>query len=637
MAVVAYNSGLDIERMFAVAQNLTFDTNTEENEDFSKDELVMKCKVCGDKASGIHYGVESCEGCKGFFRRTISNQLAYRQCPKNGTCKILRMNRNRCQFCRFKKCMEVGMSRDSVKYGRIPKKQKARMIQDRKEQWVQEKMQLMTMATIGSDQIAKKLQTAHRESFNLTRAVVFVGSTAVVTRVKESQLHRARGVLRLFTDENDKHHRKFPLGMEYAEQIWTEFSSQFAPAVKEVVEFAKQIPQFMDLEEDDQVQLMKSGAFEVIITRFASLYDEETKTLVFSDGNRYNRQDLISAVSGVESLVDGLFNYARNLAALRMNDAQLALFCAVSLISCDRTGLNNSSSVQNLQNTLLKALNLNIMIEHQQKNIETDPKLRFLDFLTRLQELRELNYEHSQKLTQMQLHCEAHNRGQLINAANQHASNSATGKIHLTGDNDGMVDEESKLREYYKPKMAMNNQKAKINFNIGQQLDALRRQQAQNQQSHFDTQKPDLLSRLNSMGGDYGQRPTGPQVTSNQHAAAYGLLRFYEQQRTDTGGTPCSSNTSDICVDAPPQEEYPKVSPTQPKHEIPSRTIAVHPLVLHDNRNMIKVEQDCHSQIESQTPTQTQLHHFSEISRDETINHGFKTEVTAGYGHGQLA
>ena len=41
-------------------------------------------------------------------------------------------------------------------------------------------------------------------------------------------------------------------------------------------------------------------------------------------------------VSGVESLVDGLFNYARNLAALRMNDAQLALFCAVSLISCGK-------------------------------------------------------------------------------------------------------------------------------------------------------------------------------------------------------------------------------------------------------------------------------------------------------------
>ena len=148
------------------------------------------------------------------------------------------------------------------------------------------------------------------------------------------------------------------------------------------------------------------------------------------------------------------------------------------------------------------------------------------------------------------------------------------------------------------------------------------------------------------MGGDYGPRPTGPQVTSNQHAAAYGLLRFYEQQqqRINAGGTPSSSNSSEICVDAPTQEEsypaleYPRASPPthQPKHEIPS--VAVNPLVLHDNRNMIKVELDCHSQIESQTPpTQTQSHHFSEISRDETINHGFKTEVTAGYGHGQVA
>ena len=63
--------------------------------------------------------------------------------------------------------------------------------------------------------------------------------------------------------------------MEYAEQIWTEFSSQFAPAVKEVVEFAKQIPQFMELEEDDQVQLMKSGAFEVRIG--GNIFDSNKK------------------------------------------------------------------------------------------------------------------------------------------------------------------------------------------------------------------------------------------------------------------------------------------------------------------------------------------------------------------------
>uniref|UniRef100_A0A182TM29 Nuclear receptor domain-containing protein n=1 Tax=Anopheles melas TaxID=34690 RepID=A0A182TM29_9DIPT len=72
----------------------------------------VACKVCGDKASGYHYGVTSCEGCKGFFRRSIQKQIEYR-CLRDGKCLVIRLNRNRCQYCRFKKCLSVGMSRDS--------------------------------------------------------------------------------------------------------------------------------------------------------------------------------------------------------------------------------------------------------------------------------------------------------------------------------------------------------------------------------------------------------------------------------------------------------------------------------------------------------------------------------------------
>ena len=49
---------------------------------------------------------------QGFFRRSIQQKIQYRPCTKNQQCAILRINRNRCQYCRLKKCIAAGMSRD---------------------------------------------------------------------------------------------------------------------------------------------------------------------------------------------------------------------------------------------------------------------------------------------------------------------------------------------------------------------------------------------------------------------------------------------------------------------------------------------------------------------------------------------
>lgn len=81
--------------------------------------VVEYCVVCGDKASGRHYGAVSCEGCKGFFKRSIRKNLVY-TCRGTGGCAINKIHRNRCQYCRLQRCMAVGMKQDSVQCERKP-------------------------------------------------------------------------------------------------------------------------------------------------------------------------------------------------------------------------------------------------------------------------------------------------------------------------------------------------------------------------------------------------------------------------------------------------------------------------------------------------------------------------------------
>uniref|UniRef100_A0A1A9WGH8 Uncharacterized protein n=1 Tax=Glossina brevipalpis TaxID=37001 RepID=A0A1A9WGH8_9MUSC len=83
-----------------------------------RDELRRLCLVCGDVASGFHYGVASCEACKAFFKRTIQGNIEY-TCPANNECEINKRRRKACQACRFQKCLLMGMLKEGVRLDRV--------------------------------------------------------------------------------------------------------------------------------------------------------------------------------------------------------------------------------------------------------------------------------------------------------------------------------------------------------------------------------------------------------------------------------------------------------------------------------------------------------------------------------------
>ncbi|CAH4030554.1 hepatocyte nuclear factor 4-gamma isoform X2 [Pieris brassicae] len=100
-AAMFYNSDMQLE------------TSSSEASGTSSTSLSQHCAICGDRATGKHYGASSCDGCKGFFRRSVRKNHLY-TCRFSRNCVVDKDKRNQCRYCRLRKCFKAGMKKEAV-------------------------------------------------------------------------------------------------------------------------------------------------------------------------------------------------------------------------------------------------------------------------------------------------------------------------------------------------------------------------------------------------------------------------------------------------------------------------------------------------------------------------------------------
>ncbi|XP_071022000.1 retinoic acid receptor gamma-A-like isoform X3 [Oncorhynchus clarkii lewisi] len=282
--------------------------------------IYKPCFVCQDKSSGYHYGVSSCEGCKGFFRRSIQKNMVY-TCHRDKNCQINKVTRNRCQYCRLQKCFEVGMSKE----GERP----VRNDRNKKKKDVKEELVLPESYELSGEleELVNKVSKAHQDTFP--------------SLLQLGKYH---------TNSSAEQRVQLDLG------LWDKFSELSTKCIIKIVEFAKRLPGFTTLTIADQITLLKSACLDILMLRICTRYTPEQDTMTFSDGLTLNRTQMHNA--GFGPLTDLVFAFAGQLLPLEMDDTETGLLSAISLISGDRMDLEEPQKVDKLQEPLLEALKI---------------------------------------------------------------------------------------------------------------------------------------------------------------------------------------------------------------------------------------------------------------------------------------
>ncbi|KAI4824401.1 hypothetical protein KUCAC02_012914 [Chaenocephalus aceratus] len=321
------------------------------------------CVVCGDKASGYHYNALTCEGCKGFFRRSVTKKAVY-HCKSGGGCEMDMYMRRKCQDCRLRKCCAVGMLAEC----------------------------LLTEVQCQSKLPGQAL------SASLTREQKYI-----VDRLAEAhRLYRAQ-------DTSDCRF-EWPCTEEMEG-----LSDFISPHMQRLLQFARTVPGFDLLDFSDQRSLLSVSSLEVMFLLSAQLFSHNPAfpspaLQIFSMSshnwlrNVESKENVHSRMLPVnsgcsEDLLGPVLNFFHSMAALRVTEAEYSLLTATALLCSDRASLQAASCVEKMQEMILDLLS---RVCGAQAGAARGGPQRFGRLLGRLTELRTLRHNYL-LLTRQQL------------------------------------------------------------------------------------------------------------------------------------------------------------------------------------------------------------------------------------------
>ncbi|KAM8990607.1 vitamin D3 receptor isoform 2-T2 [Ara ararauna] len=376
------------------------------------------CGVCGDKATGFHFNAMTCEGCKGFFRRSMKRKAMF-TCPFNGDCKITKDNRRHCQACRLKRCVDIGMMKEFILTDEEVQRKREMILKRKEEEALKES--LKPRLSEEQQHVIDILLEAHRKTYDPTYADFTKFRPPVRSAPDNKGAARASSILTqdLSEDSTDLFgsdaFSAFPepgkpqmlsnLVLEENDDtssMNTNFSQlSMLPhvvdlvsySIQKVIGFAKMIPGFRDLAAEDQIVLLKSSAIEVIMLRSNESFTLEDMTWTCGSNDfKYRISDVTQAGHNMD-LLEPLIKFQVGLKKLNLHEEEHVLLMAICILSPDRPGVQDTALVESLQDRLSEVLQSYIRCRHPPPG----SRLLYAKMIQKLADLRSLNEEHSRQ------------------------------------------------------------------------------------------------------------------------------------------------------------------------------------------------------------------------------------------------